>query len=38
MDRCRVEKPALRPLADGHMAACHLDVVPAPAVIPLMAA
>jgi peptide/nickel transport system ATP-binding protein len=23
-DRCRAEEPALRPLADGHLAACHL--------------
>jgi oligopeptide/dipeptide ABC transporter ATP-binding protein len=39
MDVCRVDKPQLRPLADGHLAACHLDVVPAPSrVIPLVAA
>ncbi len=22
-DRCRQEAPALRPMADGHLAACH---------------
>jgi oligopeptide/dipeptide ABC transporter ATP-binding protein len=31
MDVCRVDKPLLRPLADGHLAACHLDVVLDPA-------
>jgi oligopeptide/dipeptide ABC transporter ATP-binding protein len=36
-DRCRVERPLLRPLADGHLAACHLDA-PAGAVIPIVAA
>ena len=24
-DRCRTEEPELRPIADGHFAACHLD-------------
>ena len=38
MERCRVDKPLLRPAADGHLAACHLDAVPAPAVIPLVRA
>ena len=39
MDVCRVDKPLLRPLADGHLAACHLDVAPEPVrVIPLVAA
>ena len=39
MGVCRVDKPLLRPLADGHLAACHLDVAPEPArVIPLVAA
>lgn len=28
MDVCRVDKPLLRLFADGHLAACHLDVVP----------
>ncbi|HET6307318.1 MAG TPA: oligopeptide/dipeptide ABC transporter ATP-binding protein [Rhodopila sp.] len=27
-DRCRVEEPILRPIAQGHSAACHLDDVP----------
>jgi peptide/nickel transport system ATP-binding protein len=27
-DRCRVEEPVLRPIAEGHAAACHLDDVP----------
>ncbi len=39
MDVCRVDKPLLRPLADGHLAACHLDVIPEPSrLIPLVAA
>ena len=39
LDVCRVDKPLLRPLSDGHLAACHLDVVPKPArVIPVVAA
>ncbi len=28
-DRCRVEEPLLRPGADGQLAACHLEAVPA---------
>jgi len=28
-DRCRSEEPALRPMADGHVAACHLHELPA---------
>jgi len=28
-ERCRSEEPALRPLADGHFAACHLNELPA---------
>jgi peptide/nickel transport system ATP-binding protein len=28
-DRCRSEEPALRPLAEGHLAACHLHDRPA---------
>ncbi len=31
MDRCRTEIPALRPRGDGHLAACHLDTLPAKA-------
>lgn len=27
-DRCRSEEPALRPRGEGHVAACHLDVIP----------
>jgi oligopeptide/dipeptide ABC transporter ATP-binding protein len=35
-ERCRTERPQLRPMGDGHLAACHFDL---PArVIPLMAA
>ena len=26
-DRCRTEEPALRPIASGHLAACHRNVV-----------
>ena len=38
-DRCRVEEPALRPLADGHLAACHLlDERPDGAAMPAAAA
>ena len=29
MDRCRTEEPALRERGEGHLAACHLDEVPA---------
>jgi peptide/nickel transport system ATP-binding protein len=28
-DRCRIEEPALRPIADGQFAACHLNDLPA---------
>jgi peptide/nickel transport system ATP-binding protein len=28
-ERCRSEEPALRPLAEGHFAACHLNELPA---------
>jgi peptide/nickel transport system ATP-binding protein len=28
-DRCRTEEPALRPIAEGHLAACHLNDQPA---------
>jgi peptide/nickel transport system ATP-binding protein len=28
-DRCRTEEPALRPIADGQIAACHLNDLPA---------
>jgi peptide/nickel transport system ATP-binding protein len=28
-DRCRVEEPELRPTEDGHLAACHLNELPA---------
>jgi peptide/nickel transport system ATP-binding protein len=34
-DRCRSEEPALRPLAEGHLAACHLHDRP-PAENPLL--
>jgi peptide/nickel transport system ATP-binding protein len=27
-ERCRVEEPPLRPLATGHLAACHLHDLP----------
>ena len=27
-DRCRSEEPELRSVGDGHLSACHLDVVP----------
>ncbi len=36
-DRCRVERPLLRPLADGHLGACHLDA-PSGVIIPILAA
>jgi oligopeptide/dipeptide ABC transporter ATP-binding protein len=29
-DRCRAERPALMPLADGRLSACHLNERPAP--------
>jgi hypothetical protein len=25
MDRCRVERPALKLIANGHLSACHLN-------------
>ncbi len=28
LDRCKVEEPALRAMADGHVAACHLHDLP----------
>jgi peptide/nickel transport system ATP-binding protein len=28
-DRCRTDEPALKPMADGHVAACHLHELPA---------
>ncbi|WP_332683844.1 ABC transporter ATP-binding protein [Bosea sp. (in: a-proteobacteria)] len=34
-DRCRSEEPALRPMAEGHVAACHLHDLP-PADNPLL--
>jgi peptide/nickel transport system ATP-binding protein len=27
-DRCRIEEPEFRPVADGHWAACHLESLP----------
>jgi oligopeptide/dipeptide ABC transporter ATP-binding protein len=36
-DRCRVERPLLRPLAHGHLGACHLDAPPG-VIIPILAA
>ena len=33
-DRCRTEEPALRPMADGQKAACHLDELPALRMLP----
>jgi hypothetical protein len=29
MDRCKTEEPLLRERGEGHVAACHLDEVPA---------
>jgi oligopeptide/dipeptide ABC transporter ATP-binding protein len=29
-ERCRVEEPALRSFADGHVAACHFPLIPPP--------
>ena len=37
-DRCRSEEPVLRPVADGHLSACHLDEVPMSGVLPAAAA
>ncbi|HEY4044749.1 MAG TPA: oligopeptide/dipeptide ABC transporter ATP-binding protein [Rhodopila sp.] len=37
-DRCRSEEPALRPVAQGHLSACHLDEVPMSRVLPKAAA
>jgi peptide/nickel transport system ATP-binding protein len=28
-DRCRIDEPELRPIEDGHFAACHLNELPA---------
>ena len=36
-DRCRVEEPVLRPVAEGHLSACHLDEVPGGEVLPTAA-
>lgn len=36
-DRCRSEEPVLRPVRDGHLAACHLDEVPGGQVLPAAA-
>ena len=36
-DRCREEEPLLRPVAEGHLSACHLDEVPGGAVVPVAA-
>ena len=33
-DRCRTEEPALRPVGDGHLSACHLQHVPGEEVVP----
>jgi peptide/nickel transport system ATP-binding protein len=32
--RCREEQPVLRTLADGHMVACHYDLLGQPAALP----
>jgi peptide/nickel transport system ATP-binding protein len=34
-DRCRAQEPVLRPVADTHLSACHLDEAPGGQVIPL---
>ncbi len=34
-DRCRTEEPALRPVGDGHLSACHLQHVPGEEVVPV---
>jgi peptide/nickel transport system ATP-binding protein len=36
-DRCKSEEPVLRPISDGHMAACHLEEVPGGSVLPVAA-
>jgi peptide/nickel transport system ATP-binding protein len=36
-DRCKSEEPVLRPIGDGHMAACHLEEVPGGSVLPVAA-
>jgi oligopeptide/dipeptide ABC transporter ATP-binding protein len=33
-ERCREEQPVLRTLADGHMVACHYDLLGQPAALP----
>ncbi len=33
-DRCRTEEPALRPVGDKHLSACHLDEVPGDKLLP----
>jgi hypothetical protein len=33
-DRCRVEEPVLRDMAEGQKAACHLDELPALRTLP----
>jgi oligopeptide/dipeptide ABC transporter ATP-binding protein len=37
-ERCRTEPPQLRAIADGHLAACHLEVPAAKQAIPLVPA
>ncbi len=38
-DRCKVEEPVLRTISEaGHVAACHLDELPAVQVVPAVAA
>jgi oligopeptide/dipeptide ABC transporter ATP-binding protein len=37
-ERCRTEPPQLRAIADGHLAACHLEVPAAQQAIPLVPA
>ena len=38
-DRCKVEEPVLRTISEaGHVAACHLDELPAVQVVPVAAA
>jgi peptide/nickel transport system ATP-binding protein len=34
-DRCKMEEPALRPVGDGHVSACHLEHVPGGQVVPV---